>query len=118
MTRLGGTLDAELPNAEHQLPTTTCMIILNVMQHMLTSLRSGIPVVDICQVCRFKAHPETKIIANGKIRDHTTPWRNSTACVIAGPDVNHFALLPPRAASFGLFAPSSPHGESAAAYYT
>ena len=72
------------------------------------------------RVFRFKArHLETKT-TNGSPRLHNT--RHTVACittayVLVGPDVNHFALLPPRAAIFGLLA-LSPHGESAAAYYT
>ena len=32
IVRLGGTLDAELPNAQPQLPTASCMVgVLNVM---------------------------------------------------------------------------------------
>ena len=41
---------------------------------------------------------------------------NSTARVLVGPDVDQFAVLHPRAASFGLFAPACAHRESAAAY--
>ena len=105
---LGGTLDAELPNVEPQLPTASCMVgVLNVMQHMLTSPRSD--KAEICQVCRFIAHPEKKQ-TNGNTRPHNTAYavvRNRMrAC---GSRCEAFFALTPHTASFGLRAPSSPH---------
>ena len=75
---------------------------------MITSHRSD--KANICQLCRFIArHPETRI-ANSNPRLHNRKYTmtcSSIEYVLAGPDVNHFALsLPPHTASFGWLYPS------------